>query len=249
MGVTWAKIQKRLTMFHERDRIAAAIFLDAPLLLITEACVPSTAPSALAPERPVIRCSRCRLVQYRTSQNRCRRCYLPLAVPVAAPRPVPQVPLRPNVATGVKSWRLMRGLTQKELAVASRLPRTYISRIENGRITPGLVTLERVAGALDVTLPVLLVPSASGGGSGHGHSNGNGNGNGHPSGNGNGYGNRGGHMAPIQTHGANGNGFRSGLLQTDACLREILRYSGILSGAQRRLVLFRVRELVSPHLV
>ena len=177
-------------------------------------------------------------MQYRASHNRCRRCYLPLAVPVAAPAPAPAATThRPNVATGVKCWRRMRGLTQKQLAAASQLPRTYISRIENGRITPGLVTLERVAGALRVTLPLLLRPAPDG-------RNGNGQGNGMgqlPAG---GNGNGAGFMPPPGGHGR----IHSPGLEAETCLREILRYSGLLSGAQRHQVLCRVRELVSPHL-
>ncbi len=184
------------------------------------------------------RCSRCHLVQYRTALQRCRRCYLPLFVPAAAPPPVAAaVPDRPNVAIGVKCWRRLRGLTQKQLAVASQLPRTYISRIENGRITPGLVTLERVAGALSVTLPILLVPS-----SGAANSNTERSLNG--SGNGAGIGYRNG---PERLPG-NGPRLSSASMEADACLREIQRYSSILSGAQRRQVLFRVRELVGARL-
>lgn len=205
-----------------------AIFLGNQALLPTQARVlPAPAAAPLA-ERPAIRCSHCRLVQYRTMQNRCRRCYYPLVVPVVVAPPLAQPSLQPDVAAGVRCWRRMRGLTQKQLAVASHLPRTYISRIENGRIIPGLVTLERVALALGVALPALLVPSARNG-------NGNGNGNGQARNNGDGNGN--GHRylaAPART-------------EADACLGEILRYSGMLTGVQRRQVLFRVRELAAAH--
>ncbi len=174
-------------------------------------------------------------MQYRTALNRCRRCYLPLVVPVAAP-PAPRVPARPNVAAGVRSWRCLRGLTQKQLAAASRLPRTYISRIENGRIIPGLVTLERVAGALGLSLPVLLVPSPNGD-----ISQGNGNGRERGTGDGNGNG------ASGATAPAAGGRAYSSWMEADAVFREILRYSGILTAVQRRQVLFRVRELVAPY--
>lgn len=196
-------------------------------MLTTETCGSAAVP-AVAAERPVTRCPRCRLVQYRTAQNRCRKCYLPLVVLVAAPPPQPEAPQRPNVAGGVKGWRRLRGLTQKQLAVASHLPRTYISRIENGRITPGLVTLERVAMALHVTLPSLLTPvtnGASNGSNGPATNGNNGAANGHA-----GYGT----AAVCSAYG-------------DACLREVLRYSGLLTGAQRLLILARVRELVQPR--
>ena len=97
------------------------------------------------------RCPRCRMVQYLTALNRSRRCYLSLVVPVA-PRPSRACPrgLTWPPENPLRGWRRIRGLTQKQLAVGARLPRTYVSRIENGRIIPGLVTLERVADALKV---------------------------------------------------------------------------------------------------
>ena len=224
--------------------MALAIFLGATPLALSEAfptavptqiSTPTTAPEASG-ERPVIRCSRCRLVQYRTAMNRCRRCYLPLAVPVAAPAE-PSVPSRPDVAAGVRCWRRIRGLTQKQLAVGAHLPRTYVSRIENGRIIPGLATLERVADALRIALPVLLLPAPP-----NGRSPGNGNGAGLVRPNGNWDGPEfsapvgGGGLAPCPT------------LDAEACFQEILRYSGLLNGPQRTQVLVRVRQLVAPRL-
>jgi DNA-binding XRE family transcriptional regulator len=180
------------------------------------------------------------MVQYLTAMNRCRRCYHRLVAPVLPP-PAPRVPSRPNVAVGVRSWRRVRGLTQKQLAVGARLPRTYISRIENGRIIPGLVTLERVAEALSVNLPLLLVPAPA-----EGHHSGNGNGNGAAHANGNGNGN--GLGAAVAAAGANGNGHHTQALDADPGLREILSYSSALTSAQRLQVLVRVREMAAPRL-
>lgn len=180
------------------------------------------------------------MVQYLTALNRCRRCFHRLVAPVVAP-PEPRLPQRPNVAAGVRGWRRIRGLTQKQLAVGARLPRTYISRIENGRIIPGLVTLERVAGALSVSLPLLLIPAPA-----DGHLCGNGNGNGNDAvrsnGNGNGLG------AASSAAAAGSVRLAAFSLEADACLREILRYSGTLTSAQRLQVLVRVREMVAPRL-
>ncbi len=175
------------------------------------------------------------------AKNRCRRCYLLFEVE-APPPPLPaEEEHHPDVAAGVRGWRRVRGLTQKQLASAAHLPRTYISRIENGRILPGLTTLERVALALQVGLPSLLdrTNGRSGngqsrqlGGNGNGTSlswqaqavpqNGNGNGNGHYNGN-----------------GSNGDG--------DDFLRQILRYSGQLTAAQRAQVMARVRQLANAR--
>ena len=181
------------------------------------------------------RCPRCRLVQYRTALNRCRRCYLSLAVPVAAPPEPP--PSRPNIAAEVRCWRRIRGLTQKQLAVGALLPRTYVSRIENGRIIPGLVTLERVADALRVVLPVLLSPVPP-----NGKSAGNGNAESQVRANGNG------NYPSFATPPANGGAAPSPALGTENCFQEVLHYSGLLSGPQRMQVLLRVRELVAPRL-
>ena len=182
------------------------------------------------------RCPRCRMVQYLTALNRCRRCYLSLVVPVVAP-PEPRVPTRPDVAAGVRGWRRIRGLTQKQLAVGARLPRTYVSRIENGRIIPGLVTLERVAGALKVALPALLAPAPPNGRS-------SGNGNGHSLARGNGNGN---HLN-FATPPANGGAAPSAAVDAEDCFQEILQSSGLLNGPQRMQVLLRLRELVAPRL-
>jgi transcriptional regulator with XRE-family HTH domain len=185
----------------------------------------------------VVRCERCRLVQYQGSHNRCRRCYFSFAVE-APPPPPPQVEpeQRPDVAAGVRCWRQARGLTQKQLAFAAQLPRTYVSRIENGRILPGLITLERVAGALHVGLPALL------------ERKGNGNGNGH----GNGALHNGSSSGLVAKAGTNGNGKLNGTSNGsngdgNDFMREIMRYSSHLSVAQRNMVLARVRQLAAAR--
>jgi len=192
-----------------------------------------------AEERPVVRCERCRLVQFRASHNRCRRCLNPFVMAAPPPpEPVVEMDAHPNIAAGVRSWRQMRGLTQKQLASAAQLPRTYISRIENGRILPGLSTLERVAVALHIGLPTLLdrrCRNGSGNGQGlNGHSNGNGNSNGNGFGNGEGF----------------AGGYQSGmnaLSDGDDFLRQMTRLCRQLNGVQRATVLARVRQLATAH--
>lgn len=200
----------------------------------------ASAPSGIAAleERPVVRCERCRLVQFKASLNRCRRCLNPFVVAAPpAPEPVEEVDVHPNIAAGVRSWRQMRGLTQKQLASAASLPRTYISRIENGRILPGLSTLERVAGALRIGLPALLDRRCRNSSNGNGHSAGFSNGNGQS--NGNGFG--------------SGDGFpgRPSLMTTlsdsDDFLRQMVRLCRQLNGVQRATVLERVRQLATAH--
>src|SRR6059036_3964327 len=124
--------------------------------------------TTLAPvdSREVVRCDHCLLVQFRTTNNLCRRCRASLDEEepevVAAP-PAPQViPLRGNghghlnLATSIRSLRLRNGLSQRQLATRMSVPRTYVSKIENEKATPTLSSLERLARALEVTVPDLL---------------------------------------------------------------------------------------------
>ncbi len=52
--------------------------------------------------------------------------------------------------------RLRNGLSQRQLAARMSVPRTYVSKIENEKATPTLSSLERLAKALDATVPDLL---------------------------------------------------------------------------------------------
>jgi len=123
--------------------------------------------TTLAPvdSREVVRCDRCLLVQFRTINNLCRRCHASLdedepeiaaAPPVPAMMPVPHGPAHLNLATSIRSLRLRNGLSQRQLATRMSVPRTYVSKIENEKATPTLSSLERLACALEVTVPDLL---------------------------------------------------------------------------------------------
>src|SRR6266481_5115229 len=124
--------------------------------------------TTLAPvdSREVVRCDHCLLVQFRTSNDLCRRCHASLdedePEPVIAP-PAPQVmPSHGNgrghlnLASSIRSLRLRSGLSQRQLAGRMSVPRTYVSKIENEKATPTLSSLERLARALEVTVPDLL---------------------------------------------------------------------------------------------
>src|ERR1700726_4456130 len=65
-----------------------------------------------------------------------------------------------KLAYSIRSLRLRNGLSQRQLALRMSVPRTYVSKIENEKATPTLSSLERLAKALEVTVPDLL----SGGG-------------------------------------------------------------------------------------
>ena len=124
--------------------------------------------TTLAPvdSREVVRCDRCLLVQFRTTNNLCRRCHTSLdeeEPEIAAAPPTPQMmPMHSsshghlNLASSIRSLRLRNGLSQRQLAARMSVPRTYVSKIENEKATPTLSSLERLARALEVTVPDLL---------------------------------------------------------------------------------------------
>jgi transcriptional regulator with XRE-family HTH domain len=115
--------------------------------------------------REVVRCDRCLLVQFRTTNNLCRRCHTSLDEdePEIVAVPVPEVIPSSghghghlNLAASIRSLRLRSGLSQRQLAGRMSVPRTYVSKIENEKATPTLSSLERLARALEVTVPELL---------------------------------------------------------------------------------------------
>jgi len=81
--------------------------------------------------------------------------------PEIAAAPEPQLILPPhrghlNLAASIRAMRLRNGLSQRQLAGRMSVPRTYVSKIENEKATPTLSSLERLARALEVTVPDLL---------------------------------------------------------------------------------------------
>ncbi|HXE08489.1 MAG TPA: helix-turn-helix transcriptional regulator [Acidobacteriaceae bacterium] len=113
-------------------------------------------------QREVLRCDHCSLVQFRTTNALCRRCHKCLEV--EEPEPVAPLALVPpqetqdglQVATAVRDLRHVRNLSQRQLATRMGVPRTYISKIENGKAMPTLSSLDRLAKALRVDIAALL---------------------------------------------------------------------------------------------
>jgi len=66
-----------------------------------------------------------------------------------------------QVATQVREIRRARHLSQRQLAARMEVPRTYISKIENGKAIPTLGSLERLAAALEVNVCQLVRDSRS----------------------------------------------------------------------------------------
>lgn len=68
----------------------------------------------------------------------------------------------PDVAGAIRNMRQRQGLSQRELAERMRVPRTYVSKIENDKATPTLTSLERMATAMDTSIATLLQCTGSG---------------------------------------------------------------------------------------
>src|ERR1700683_2589007 len=157
-------------------QIVTAVGTSPPIVLVPSLVVRSSPlwhshnpmATTLAPvgSREVVRCDHCLLVQFRTVNNNCRRCHSSMD---EEPEPVPVVLTPPvimpmpgngrghlNLATSIRSLRLRSGLSQRQLAGRMSVPRTYVSKIENEKATPTLSSLERLARALEVTVPELL---------------------------------------------------------------------------------------------
>ena len=115
--------------------------------------------------REVVRCDYCSLVQYRTINSLCRKCHKPLDIEepvhpvlqlVPHPASPPSAEAGLQVAGQVRDIRKARHLSQRQLAGRMQVPRTYISKIENGKAIPTLGSLERLAAALDVDISQLV---------------------------------------------------------------------------------------------
>ena len=119
-------------------------------------------------EREVRKCEHCKLVQFSTSANICRRCKKSLvaeqpkaqpAIALVSSQPVAAAEPKDDtlqVANAVKDLRKIRNLSQRQLAGRMNVPRTYISKIENGKAMPTLSSLDRLARALQVDISALL---------------------------------------------------------------------------------------------
>jgi len=120
--------------------------------------------------REVVRCDFCSLVQYRTTNSLCRKCRRPLDIEEPAPLAPQLVSTPPAIASAeaglqvagqVREIRRARHLSQRQLASRMQVPRTYISKIENGKAIPTLGSLQRLAGALEVDMRQLVRDSRS----------------------------------------------------------------------------------------
>jgi transcriptional regulator with XRE-family HTH domain len=107
----------------------------------------------------------CNMQQFRTANDLCRRCRKSLLPD--PPKVQPAIALVPEpitndrtgtlqVSAAVRDLRHVRNLSQRQLAGRMGVPRTYISKIENGKAMPTLSSLDRLARALQVDISALL---------------------------------------------------------------------------------------------
>jgi transcriptional regulator with XRE-family HTH domain len=127
--------------------------------------------TALAPvdSREVVRCDFCHLVQFRTTNNLCRKCRTSLdedePEPILEVQPPVETPANGHhshlqVASAIRMLRQKSGLSQRQLALRMAVPRTYVSKIENEKAMPTLSSLQRLATALEVSMADLLKGSS-----------------------------------------------------------------------------------------
>jgi transcriptional regulator with XRE-family HTH domain len=105
-----------------------------------------------------------------TTNSLCRRCHRPLEIDEPEPLSPSLVAVSGHsgldggglqVARAVRDLRLERNLSQRQLAGRMQVPRTYISKIENGKATPTLSSLQRLADALEVDICKLVYDARS----------------------------------------------------------------------------------------
>ena len=68
--------------------------------------------------------------------------------------------LAPILSSNVRSIRRFKGLTQQDLAILANVNLTHIGNIENGRNSPSLDMLAKLASALEVPLWELTLPNS-----------------------------------------------------------------------------------------
>jgi transcriptional regulator with XRE-family HTH domain len=132
----------------------------------------------VAPDREVIRCLTCGMVQYRTHNGNCRRCLHLLKPKTVFLIPPPAVPklqgddrqpfekwpnneMVENIGQRIRQLREMRGMTQTQLRAYSGVSRSYLCRIESGQMTPSLGTLEKISEPLGIGLNRFFVPESN----------------------------------------------------------------------------------------
>jgi transcriptional regulator with XRE-family HTH domain len=67
--------------------------------------------------------------------------------------------LKALLGRAIKAHRIRLGISQEELGQRAGLHRTYISDLERGARNPSIGSIEKLAGALRVSVPKLFHPT------------------------------------------------------------------------------------------
>ncbi|OJY68368.1 MULTISPECIES: helix-turn-helix transcriptional regulator [unclassified Rhizobium] len=67
---------------------------------------------------------------------------------------------RQRVALNLRRIRVMRGISQDNLALEANVERAYVGYLERGNKNPTVVTLEKIADALSCDISEFFVPVA-----------------------------------------------------------------------------------------
>ena len=121
--------------------------------------------------RHAVICPTCQLSQFERGNGKCRRCHhslgftffeLTLSSPLTSLESERLTAMRIEVGGLIRRLRSRHGITQAALAALTGIHRTYLSRVERGRVAPSIFTLMQIAGAVGVDKIMLRVrvPSA-----------------------------------------------------------------------------------------
>ena len=69
--------------------------------------------------------------------------------------------IQTQIANRIKEIRLSKKMTLQQVADKMGTSRMNISKIESGRQSPNVSTLEKIARALDCTVEVIITPNAT----------------------------------------------------------------------------------------
>ena len=61
-----------------------------------------------------------------------------------------------SLGRALRQVRLEKGISQEKLALIANVDRSYVGRVERGDNNPALLTLLRLAGALDISVAELM---------------------------------------------------------------------------------------------
>src|SRR3954462_13527390 len=75
--------------------------------------------------------------------------------------PIDKTNIKSRFGTAIRTRRKRLGLSQGELAGRASLHRTYVADIERGARNLSLANIEKLALALETTIPILFMPGDS----------------------------------------------------------------------------------------